>query len=67
MKINDEVKTMLETIQYLNQNHTILELFKQGKVSILNRNEEECNLILELFSEKSERMKQDSYLLYWMQ
>ena len=56
---------MLKIIQYLHSNQNILQLLREGKISLLNVNTIESNLILESFDFRENTTKKDSYLLYW--
>lgn len=56
---------MIEVVQYLHKNPSILTLFKEGKISLLNVNPFEKQLLLEVFESKEKRSKKDSLLLYW--
>lgn len=56
---------MLKMVQYLHKNKDILSLFKEGKISLLNVNSLEEQLILESFDTKEKRSKEDSFLFYW--
>ena len=56
---------MLEIIQYLHKNQSVLSLLKEGKISLLNVNPLENRFILEAFELKEKPAKKDPYLLYW--
>ncbi|POZ57511.1 competence pheromone ComX [Lysinibacillus sp. FSL M8-0337] len=56
---------MLEIVQYINKNRNILDLLKEKRVSLLNVNELEQNLILESFEHGEKKTLKDSYLMYW--
>lgn len=56
---------MLEIIQYLNKNKSILSLLKEGKVSLVNISTVEEKLIIESFENKEKKTLKDLYLAYW--
>lgn len=56
---------MLEIIQYLNKNKSILSLLKEGKVSLVNISTVEEKLIIESFENKEKKTLKDLYSAYW--
>ncbi|MEK5333709.1 MULTISPECIES: competence pheromone ComX [unclassified Lysinibacillus] len=56
---------MLEITQYLQKNKNILDLLKENKVSLLNINEFEKNLILESFEQGEKKVLKNNLSAYW--
>jgi len=56
---------MLEITQYLQKNRNILDLLKENKVSLLNINEFEKNLILESFEQGEKKVIKNELSAYW--
>ncbi|MFJ5764501.1 MULTISPECIES: hypothetical protein [unclassified Lysinibacillus] len=56
---------MLEITQYLQKNRNILDLLKENKVSLLNINEFEKNLILESFEQGEKKVLKNNLSAYW--
>ncbi|QPQ36737.1 MULTISPECIES: competence pheromone ComX [unclassified Lysinibacillus] len=56
---------MLEITQYLQKNRNILDLLKENKISLLNINEFEKNLILESFEQGEKKVLKNALSAYW--
>ncbi len=56
---------MLEITQYLQKNRNILDFLKENKISLLNINEFEKNLILESFEQGEKKVLKNALSAYW--
>ena len=56
---------MLAITQYLQKNRNILDLLKENKISLLNINEFEKNLILESFEQGEKKVLKNNLSSYW--